>query len=71
MDTDCPFDRFEQFFASLGDFNRDLRRESGRRIGFDANIVNRFGEFFNDDGSLSNVCPLPAFLVRSIDLLTI
>ncbi|KAK7050960.1 hypothetical protein VNI00_005072 [Paramarasmius palmivorus] len=44
---------FSQFHGSLGLFSDDLRRRSGRLVGFDQNVVGHFGEFFTADGSLT------------------
>ncbi|KAH9481348.1 hypothetical protein JR316_0005873 [Psilocybe cubensis] len=44
---------FEQFHASLHGFSRDLRRFSGRDVGYDSDIVSHFSNFYGSDGSLS------------------
>lgn len=44
---------FEQFHSSLHGFSRDLRRDSGRSVGYDSDISSHFGSFYNSDGSLS------------------
>lgn len=45
---------FEQFHSSLHGFSRDLRRFSGRGVGYDSGISSHFSSFYNSDGSLSN-----------------
>jgi len=45
---------FEQFHSSMHGFSRDLRRFSGRGVGYDSNIASHFSSFYNSDGSLSN-----------------
>lgn len=45
---------FEQFHSSLHGFSRDLRRDSGRSVGYDSDIASHFGSFYNSDGSLSS-----------------
>lgn len=45
---------FEQFHSSLHGFSRDLRRDSGRSVGYDSDIASHFSSFYNSDGSLSN-----------------
>lgn len=37
---------FEQFHPNLHGFSRDLRRFSGRGVGYDSGIVSHFGDFF-------------------------
>ncbi|PPQ81956.1 hypothetical protein CVT25_014685 [Psilocybe cyanescens] len=44
---------FEQFHSSLHGFSRDLRRFSGRGVGYDSGIVSHFNNFYESDGSLS------------------
>jgi len=44
---------FEQFHSSLHGFSRDLRRFSGRSVGYDSNIASHYSDFENSDGSLS------------------
>jgi hypothetical protein len=44
---------FEQFHSSLHGFSRDLRRDSGRDVGFDSSLTSHFSNFYNSDGSLS------------------
>ncbi|KAF8968108.1 hypothetical protein BDZ97DRAFT_1916332 [Flammula alnicola] len=44
---------FEQFHSSLHGFSRDLRRFSGRGVGYDSGIASHFSSFYNSDGSLS------------------
>jgi len=44
---------FEQFHSSLHGFSRDLRRFSGRDVGYDSSIASHFSNFYNSDGSLS------------------
>ncbi|KAF8910646.1 hypothetical protein CPB84DRAFT_1723760 [Gymnopilus junonius] len=44
---------FEQFHSGLHGFSRDLRRDSGRSVGYDSDILSHFGSFYNSDGSLS------------------
>ncbi|PPQ69080.1 hypothetical protein CVT26_003555 [Gymnopilus dilepis] len=44
---------FEQFHSSLHGFSRDLRRDSGRSVGYDSGILSHFGSFYQSDGSLS------------------
>jgi hypothetical protein len=50
-DSETQIVTFEQFHASLGGFNRDLRRYSGYKPGYDAEIVKHYGDFYNYDGS--------------------
>ncbi|KAF8645214.1 hypothetical protein AX16_008041 [Volvariella volvacea WC 439] len=45
---------FSQFHSSLGHFSDDLRRRSGRHVGFDSQIASHFNDICNSDGSLSN-----------------
>jgi len=45
---------FEQFHSSMHGFSRDLRRFSGRGVGYDSSIASHFSSFYNSDGSLSN-----------------
>ncbi|PPQ68662.1 hypothetical protein CVT25_012316 [Psilocybe cyanescens] len=44
---------FEQFHSSLHGFSRDLRRFSGRDVGYDSDISSHFSNFYGSDGSLS------------------
>ncbi|KAH9476552.1 hypothetical protein JR316_0010464 [Psilocybe cubensis] len=44
---------FEQFHSSLHGFSRDLRRFSGRNVGYDSGILSHFNDFYESDGSLS------------------
>lgn len=44
---------FEQFHSSMHGFSRDLRRFSGRDVGYDSHISSYYGSFYNSDGSLS------------------
>lgn len=44
---------FEQFHSSFHGFSRDLRRFSGRDVGYDSHIASHFSNFYNSDGSLS------------------
>ncbi|KIM39864.1 hypothetical protein M413DRAFT_186043 [Hebeloma cylindrosporum] len=44
---------FEQFHSSLHGFSRDLRRASGRGVGYDSGISSYFSNFYNSDSSLS------------------
>ncbi|KAF9475647.1 hypothetical protein BDN70DRAFT_228337 [Pholiota conissans] len=44
---------FEQFHASLGLFSSDLRRTSGRHVGFDSGITSHFSSIEASDSSLS------------------
>ncbi|KAF8964367.1 hypothetical protein BDZ97DRAFT_903186 [Flammula alnicola] len=44
---------FEQFHASFGSFSHDLRRTSGRHVGFDSGIASYFSDIVAEDGSLS------------------
>jgi len=44
---------FQQYYSSLGFFSDDLRRRSGRHVGYDDHIVSHYGSFYNSDGSLS------------------
>jgi len=44
---------FEQFHASLGLFSGDLRRTSGRSVGFDSSIASHFSSIEESDSSLS------------------
>jgi hypothetical protein len=45
---------FEQFYSSLGSFGSDLRRQSGRSVGYDSGIASHFGSIVSSSGSLSN-----------------
>jgi len=45
---------FEQFHSSMHGFSRDLRRYSGRGVGYDSDISSHFSDFYNSDGSLSS-----------------
>ncbi|KAJ7727421.1 hypothetical protein DFH07DRAFT_1066536 [Mycena maculata] len=45
---------FQQYYASLGGFSKDLTRSSGRSVGYDNSISSYYGDFYNSDGSLSN-----------------
>ncbi|KAF5327267.1 hypothetical protein D9619_004249 [Psilocybe cf. subviscida] len=45
---------FEQFYSSLHGFSRDLRRYSGRGVGYDSHISSFYNQFFESDGSLSS-----------------
>ncbi|KAG7086499.1 hypothetical protein E1B28_002452 [Marasmius oreades] len=44
---------FSQFHASLGNFYSDLRRQSGKQVGFDDKIAGKFPDLVQSDGSLS------------------
>jgi len=44
---------FEQFHSSMNGFSRDLRRDSGRSVGYDSNIASHYSSIQNSDGSLS------------------
>lgn len=44
---------FEQFYASLGSFSSDLRRQSGRSVGYDSSIAGHYGSIASSSGSLS------------------
>ncbi|KAJ7761523.1 hypothetical protein DFH07DRAFT_1020557 [Mycena maculata] len=44
---------FQQYYASLGGFSKDLTRSSGRSVGYDNSISSHYGDFYNSDGSLS------------------
>jgi hypothetical protein len=44
---------FEQFYSSLGSFGSDLRRQSGRSVGYDSSIASHFGSIVSSSGSLS------------------
>jgi len=44
---------FEQFSSSLHGFSRDMRRFSGRSVGYDSHISSFWNQFFEEDGSLS------------------
>ncbi|KAF8967143.1 hypothetical protein BDZ97DRAFT_1917089 [Flammula alnicola] len=44
---------FEQFHASFGLFSDDLRRTSGRHVGFDTSIASHFSDIVSSDSSLS------------------
>ncbi|KAF9468106.1 hypothetical protein BDZ94DRAFT_1247196 [Collybia nuda] len=44
---------FEQWHASLHGFSSDLRRHTGRSVGFDRRIASHFSDIVNVDGSLS------------------
>ncbi|KAF9477927.1 hypothetical protein BDN70DRAFT_78855 [Pholiota conissans] len=44
---------FEQFHSSMHGFSRDLRRFSGRGVGYDSAIASHFSNFYESDGSLS------------------
>jgi len=45
---------FEQFYSSLGSFSGDLRRQSGRDVGYDSSIAGHFGSIVSSSGSLSS-----------------
>lgn len=47
---------FQQYYASLGGFSKDLTRSSGsgHYAGYDNNIASHYGDLYNSDGSLSN-----------------
>lgn len=44
---------FEQWHSGLHGFSRDLRRHTGRQVGYDRNVVKHFGEIMNSDGSFN------------------
>ncbi|KAL4259223.1 hypothetical protein AB1N83_009652 [Pleurotus pulmonarius] len=44
---------FQQFHASFGSFDHDLRRISGHHVGFDSSIASHFGELVDESGSIS------------------
>jgi len=44
---------FEQFHASLGSFSGDLRRKSGRSVGYDSGIASHFSDIESSDSELS------------------
>ncbi|KAF9491853.1 hypothetical protein BDN71DRAFT_1452311 [Pleurotus eryngii] len=44
---------FQQFHASFGSFNDDLRRVSGHCVGFDSSIADRFSKLVDGGGSIS------------------
>lgn len=44
---------FEQFYAGLGGFSRDLRHYSPYQAGYDSHISGYYGSIVNSDGSLS------------------
>jgi len=44
---------FEQFHSSLSSFSGDLRRASGRDVGYDSGISSQASNMYNSDGSLS------------------
>jgi hypothetical protein len=45
---------FEQFHSGLGSFHHDLRRKSGRRVGYDAHVAGLYHGIFDEHGSVSN-----------------
>jgi len=45
---------FQQFTASFSSFSDDLRRTSGRSVGFDSGISSHFGDIVGSDGSLTS-----------------
>jgi len=45
---------FQQYYASLGGFSKDLTRSSGYQVGYDNSVASHYGDFYNSDGSLSN-----------------
>lgn len=45
---------FEQFYSSLGSFSGDLRRQSGRSVGYDSSIASHYGSIVSSSGSLSS-----------------
>ncbi|KAF8149981.1 hypothetical protein B0H34DRAFT_170803 [Crassisporium funariophilum] len=45
---------FEQFHSSLHGFSRDLRRFSGRGVGYDSNIASHFSSIVSSDSSISS-----------------
>ncbi|KAF4596929.1 hypothetical protein EYR40_007379 [Pleurotus pulmonarius] len=44
---------FQQFHASVGLFDHDLRRISGHHVGFDSNIVSHFNDIIDETGSIT------------------
>ncbi|KAJ8509224.1 hypothetical protein ONZ45_g8588 [Pleurotus djamor] len=44
---------FQQFHASFNNFDHDLRRISGRHVGYDSNIVSHFNDIIDESGSIS------------------
>jgi hypothetical protein len=44
----------EQFSSNFGSFSSDLRRHSGRHIGYDSNIISHYGSLVGSDGSLTS-----------------
>jgi len=44
---------FEQWHASLGGFSQDLRRLSGKQVGYDQNIASQHGNLLNANGSVA------------------
>ncbi|KAF8149980.1 hypothetical protein B0H34DRAFT_731978 [Crassisporium funariophilum] len=44
----------EQFRGGVRNFQRDLRRQSGRNVGFDNNVAILIIQLFNGDGSFNN-----------------
>jgi hypothetical protein len=44
---------FEQFYASVGSFSSDLRRTSGREVGFDSSIASHFSDIVDESDSLT------------------
>jgi hypothetical protein len=45
---------FEQFHSSMSSFSDDLRRNSGRDVGYDHGISSHYDNIMNSDGSLSD-----------------
>lgn len=45
---------FEQFYSSLGSFSSDLRRQSGRSVGYDSGIASHFSSIVSSSGSLTS-----------------
>ncbi|KAG6908331.1 hypothetical protein DXG01_005242 [Tephrocybe rancida] len=45
---------FEQWYSGLHGFSRDLRRHSGRHVGYDRKISSHHDEIFSYDGSLTS-----------------
>jgi hypothetical protein len=43
-----------QHLSNVNSFYDDLHRRSGRRVGYDSFITDKFGEFFDSSGSFSH-----------------
>jgi len=44
---------FEQFRSGMSSFSGDLRRQSGKQVGYDSNVAGKYNSLMNSDGSLN------------------